>query len=180
MQNQEKLSSFLMWAASTALKSNSRNLFQCQESGLHVPIVSKEASHKESFTSKFLRWLTASIIHWKLSLNSNNSTAKLSGRSNLKTLQSFLEYVAEGDKEGNKSSFDLEEMLAAQIFYLQQSLGINCSALPSVVSALCLVLCDHSMFTGMLKLILLSILVEVGIEIWIRLMKRIDPNRSLF
>ncbi|KAL1172482.1 hypothetical protein V6Z11_A05G351400 [Gossypium hirsutum] len=39
-------------------------------------------------------------------------------------------------------------MLAAQIFYLQQSLGINCSALPSVVSALCLLLCDHSKFTG--------------------------------
>ncbi|KAK5833528.1 uncharacterized protein LOC108453030 isoform X2 [Gossypium arboreum] len=146
--NRENISSFLMRAASTALKSYSRKLFQCQESGLHVPIVSKEASHKESFTSKFLRWLTASIIHWKLYLNSNNSTAKLSDRSNLKTLQSLLEYVAEGDKEGNKSSFDLEEMLAAQIFYLQQSLGINCSALPSVVSALCLLLCDHSKFTG--------------------------------
>ncbi|GMI77626.1 EMBRYO DEFECTIVE 2788 [Hibiscus trionum] len=147
--NREKLSSFLMWATSTALKSKSRKVFQWQECGLHVPIVSREASREESFASKLLRWLAASIIHGKLSWNSNISTAKFSDRSNSKNLQSLLEYVAKDDKEGNECSSDLEEMLAAQVFYLQQSLGINCSVLPSVVSALCLLLLsDDSKFTG--------------------------------
>ncbi|XVF29975.1 hypothetical protein REPUB_Repub16aG0017500 [Reevesia pubescens] len=41
-------------------------------------------------------------------------------------------------------------MLAAKVFFLQQSLGINCSALPSVVSALCpLLLSDDSKFAGL-------------------------------
>ena len=154
MQNREKLSSFLMWATSTALKSESRKMFQCKESGIYLPVVSEEASHEESLTLKLLRWLTASIIHGKVSRNFNNWIAKFSDRSNLKTLQSLLEYVAKGDKEGNKSSFDFEEMLAAQVFYLHQSLGINCSALASVVSALCLLLfSDDSKFAGILKLI---------------------------
>ncbi|XWS10328.1 hypothetical protein CRYUN_Cryun39dG0066900 [Craigia yunnanensis] len=148
--NREKLSSFLMWATSTALKSESRKMFQCKESGIYLPVVSEEASHEESLTLKLLHWLTASIIHGKLSQNFNNWIAKFSDRSNLKTLHSLLEYVAKGDKEGKKSSFDFEEMLAAQVFYLQQSLGINCSALPSVVSALCLLLfSDDSKFAGL-------------------------------
>ncbi|KAE8719932.1 DEAD-box ATP-dependent RNA helicase 32 [Hibiscus syriacus] len=147
--NQEQLSSFLMWATSNALNSKPRNAFQWQESGLHIPIVSREASHEESFTSKLLRWLTASIIHGKLSWNSNSSTSKVCARSNLRTLQSLMEYVAKEDKEGNKRSRDLEEMLAAQMIYLQQSLGINCSVLPSVVSALSLLLLsDDSKSTG--------------------------------
>ncbi|XVF18198.1 hypothetical protein REPUB_Repub11eG0001000 [Reevesia pubescens] len=148
--NREKLSSFLMWATSTALKSKSKKMFQCKESGLYLPAVSKEASHDESLMLKLLRWLSASIIHGKLSCNFNNWIAKFSDRSNLKTLQSLLESVAKGDKEGNKSSFDFDEMLAAQVFFLQQSLGINCSALPSVVSALCLLLLsDDSKFAGL-------------------------------
>ncbi|KAK8618415.1 hypothetical protein V6N13_132407 [Hibiscus sabdariffa] len=147
--NREKLSSFLMWATSTALKSKSRKVFQWQESGLHVPIVSREASHEESFASKLLRWLTASIIHGKLSWNSNIPTAKFSDGSNLKNLQSLLEYVTKDNKEGNKCNSDLNEMLAAQVFHLQQSLDINCSVLPSAVSALCLLLLsDDSKFTG--------------------------------
>ncbi|XP_022717540.1 uncharacterized protein LOC111276058 isoform X2 [Durio zibethinus] len=148
--NREKLSSFLVWATSTALKSKSRKMFQCNESGLCLPVVSEEASHEEPLTLKLLRWLTASIIHGKLSWNFNDWTATFSDRSNLKTLWSLLEYVAKGDKEGSKSSFHFEEMLAAQVFYLQQSLGINCSALPSVISALCLLLLsDDSNFAGL-------------------------------
>ncbi|KAK8989349.1 hypothetical protein V6N11_063781 [Hibiscus sabdariffa] len=147
--NREKISSFLMWATSTALKFKSRKVSQWQESGLHVPIVSREASHEESFASKLLRWLTASIIHGKLSWNSNIPTAKFSDGSNLKNLQSLLEYVTKDNKEGNKCNSDLDEMLAAQVFHLQQSLDINCSVLPSAVSALCLLLLsDDSKFTG--------------------------------
>ncbi|XP_039068417.1 uncharacterized protein LOC120214648 [Hibiscus syriacus] len=147
--NQEKLSSFLIWATSIALNSNPRNAFQWEEAGLHVPLVSREASQEESFTSKLLRWLTASIIHGKLSRNTNSSTSKLSAQSNLKTLRSLMEYVAKEDKENNKRSCDLDEMLAAQVFYLQQSLGINCSVLASAVSALSLLLLsDDSKFTG--------------------------------
>ncbi|WRX28431.1 hypothetical protein QQP08_020918, partial [Theobroma cacao] len=116
--DREKLSSFLIWATSTALKSKSRKMFQCKESG-------------EAF------------------LEINDWITKFSDRSNSKTLQSLLECVPKGDKEGNKSSFDCKEMLAAQFFYLQQSLGINCSALPSVVSALCLPLCDDSKVAGL-------------------------------
>ncbi|KAK6270420.1 hypothetical protein POUND7_007525, partial [Theobroma cacao] len=83
-------------------------------------------------------------LHGEAFLEINDWITKFSDRSNSKTLQSLLECVPKGDKEGNKSSFDCKEMLAAQFFYLQQSLGINCSALPSVVSALCLPLCDDS------------------------------------
>ncbi|XP_017980621.1 PREDICTED: uncharacterized protein LOC18594767 isoform X1 [Theobroma cacao] len=147
--DREKLSSFLIWATSTALKSESRKMFQCKESGLYLPVILEEASHEESLTLKLLRWLTASIIHGKLSWKFNDWIAKFSDRSNSKTLQSLLEYVPKGDKEGNKSSFYCEEMLAAQVFYLQQSLGINCSALPSVISALCLLLCDDSKVAGL-------------------------------
>ncbi|XVE52806.1 hypothetical protein DITRI_Ditri02bG0153700 [Diplodiscus trichospermus] len=147
--NREMLSSFLMWATSTALKSKSRKMFLCKEPGLYMPIVSEEASHEESLVLKLLRWLTAAIIHGKLSCYFKDWAAKFSERSSLKTLQSLLEYVSRGDKEGNRTSFVLEEMLAAQVFYLQQSLGIHCTTLPSVVSALCLLLLsDNSKFAG--------------------------------
>ncbi|XVF79543.1 hypothetical protein PTKIN_Ptkin14bG0231500 [Pterospermum kingtungense] len=148
--NQEKLSSFVSWATSTALNSRSRKMFQCKESGLYLPVVSEEASHVESLTLKLLRWLTASIIHGKLSQNFNDWNAKFSDGSSSKTLQSLLDYVAKQDKEGIKSSCHFEEMLAAQVFYLQQSLAVNCGALPSVVSALCLLLLsDDSKFSGL-------------------------------
>ncbi|OMP06680.1 hypothetical protein COLO4_07980 [Corchorus olitorius] len=147
--NREKLSSFLMWASSTALKSESKKMFQCKESGLYLPVISEKASQKESLTLKLLRWLTVSIIHGKLSSYFDDWTAKFSDRSNLKTLQSLLECVANGDEKGNKSSFDCKELVAGQVFYLQQCLGTNCGALPSVVSALCiLLLCDDSKFAG--------------------------------
>ncbi|KAI8031787.1 Uncharacterized protein C14G10.02 [Camellia lanceoleosa] len=137
--DQEKLLKFIRWATSTALLSNSK-LLQPRETYCHSTIFLEEQQSEDSLISTLLRWLTASVIVGRLSWRSNDLDSNLvRERSGLETLQSLLEHSKKGCGE-NQTGFGCEEMLAASIFYLQQLLGMDCRLLPSVVSALCLLL----------------------------------------
>uniref|UniRef100_A0A5B6YI04 Nucleolar pre-ribosomal-associated protein 1 N-terminal domain-containing protein n=1 Tax=Davidia involucrata TaxID=16924 RepID=A0A5B6YI04_DAVIN len=129
----EKLCKFVMWAISTALRSDCT----CD----HFTMFSEEGQSEDSLISKLLRWLTASVVLGRLSWKSNDLDSNhISERSNPKTLQSLFEHIEKQCMKNNKSDFGCEEILATAIFYLQQLLGMNCSVVPSVVSALCLLL----------------------------------------
>ncbi|KAJ6752247.1 hypothetical protein OIU85_002652 [Salix viminalis] len=65
--NQEKLSSFLLWAVSTAMKSNSSQIINAKDSHANLTINLEETPSEESLISKLLRWLVASVILGKLS-----------------------------------------------------------------------------------------------------------------
>ncbi|GMP22619.1 hypothetical protein CsSME_00000555 [Camellia sinensis var. sinensis] len=137
--DQEKLLKFIRWATSTALLLNSK-LLQPRETYCHSTIFLEEQQSEDSLISTLLRWLTASVIVGRLSWRSNDLDSNLVlERSGLETLQSLLEHSKKGCGE-NQTGFGCEEMLAASIFYLQQLLGMDCRLLPSVVSALCLLL----------------------------------------
>ncbi|XP_048234758.1 uncharacterized protein LOC8266787 isoform X2 [Ricinus communis] len=141
IEGREKLSVFLMWAVSTALKSDCENNFHFKESHASLIIVSEEKP-SESLISKLLRWLVAAVILGKLSWKLNDVNTKFSKRSSPVTLQSFLEYVEKGCRGSKNYEFDCEEVLAATIFYLQQIIGLNWRMPSSAVSTLCiLVLC---------------------------------------
>lgn len=138
--NQEKLSSFLSWAVSTALKSEPRQTLQCSLD---------HTLQEESLTSKLLRWLVASVIQYKLSRQLNDLSAKFPKGSKPKTLKSLLEFVERRYEETNKRRFDCDGILIANIHHLYLHLGVNCRFLSSVISALCLVLfSDESKFSG--------------------------------
>ncbi|CAK7338479.1 unnamed protein product [Dovyalis caffra] len=146
--NQEKLSSFLLWAISTAMKPDCSQIFNVKDSRVNLTINLEETPSEESLISKLLRWLVASVILGKLSWKLDDVNAKLSEKSSFKTLQSLLEYVEKGCGEVNRWGFGCEEVLASSMFYLQQLLGMNFTVLPSVVSSLSLLLlCGTSKFS---------------------------------
>ncbi|KAJ6776494.1 NUCLEOLAR PRERIBOSOMAL-ASSOCIATED PROTEIN 1 [Salix koriyanagi] len=70
--NQEKLSSFLLWAVSTAMKSNSSQIINAKDSHANLTINLEETPSEESLISKLLRWLVASVILGKLSGKPND------------------------------------------------------------------------------------------------------------
>ncbi|KAK9209684.1 hypothetical protein WN944_002052 [Citrus x changshan-huyou] len=137
--NQVKLSSFLTWAISAALKSDSGQMYELRESHLHLRNMLEDAPFEESLTSKLLRWLVASVILGKLFGKLDIPGSKLS-KSLYETLNSLFQDFGNKCVENNKSRFDCKEILAAAIFYLQQLLGLCCGGLPSVISALSLLL----------------------------------------
>ena len=111
-------------------------------------MISEDALVEESLTSKLLRWLVASVILGKLSAKLDDSTPISKGSHT--TLLSLLEKVEKGCEGINKSRFVCEKILAAAIVHLQQNLGKHCRVLPSVVSALSLlVISDVSKCAGM-------------------------------
>ncbi|KAK2639656.1 hypothetical protein Ddye_027451 [Dipteronia dyeriana] len=132
--NKEKLSCFLTWAVSTALKSDFGQLNQLREPHIHFTMISEDALVEESLTSKLLRWLVASVILGKLSEKLDDSKRPHT------TLLSLLENVEKGCRGINKSRFDCGNILAAAVVHLQQNLGMHCRVLPSVVSALFLLI----------------------------------------
>ncbi|KAJ6753566.1 NUCLEOLAR PRERIBOSOMAL-ASSOCIATED PROTEIN 1 [Salix purpurea] len=145
--NQEKLSSFLLWAVSTAMKSNSSQIINVKDSHANLTINLEETPSEESLISKLLRWLVASVILGKLPGKPNDVNDELSEKSSFKTLFCWLTYFEKRCGESNELGFDCEEVLASSIFYLQQLLGVNFTALPSVVSSLYLLLCKSSKFS---------------------------------
>lgn len=148
-QNQVKLSSFLTWAISTALKSDSGQMYELRESHLHLRNMLEDAPFEESLTSKLLRWPFASVILGKLFGKLDIPGSKLS-KSSYETLNSLFQDFGNKCVENNKSRFDCKEILAAAIFYLQQLLGLCWGGLPSVISALSLLLLsDVSEYAGM-------------------------------
>lgn len=127
-----------MWAISTALKSDSAQTLQLQESHSHFTISSEEEIHEDSLIPRLLRWLTAAIILGKLSWKNTDIDPKILNRFKSGTLQSLLDLIENERDERVKNRFGCEDLLAAVIFYLQQLNGIHCQVLPSVISALCL------------------------------------------
>ncbi|PNY04311.1 hypothetical protein L195_g000729, partial [Trifolium pratense] len=112
LMDQERLQNFITWAIATALGSDSSQKLRSNESRIIVKKELGEESHDDSLVSKFLRWLTASVIIGNLHQKSNGQRHDI--------------------------NISCKELLASTIFYLQLLPGINQELLPSVVSALCL------------------------------------------
>ncbi|XP_057433669.1 uncharacterized protein LOC130726425 isoform X4 [Lotus japonicus] len=144
--NQERLQSFLDWAVTTALQSESSQRLRSYESRIIFTNNLGEESHDDSLVSKLLRWLTASVIMGKVHQKSNDIDSGLAETNNLESLHSLLVRVENSSGQGHGFNIGGEELLASTIFYLQQQLGINQELLPSVVSALCLLIFGSSNF----------------------------------
>ncbi|CAN1172113.1 Nucleolar pre-ribosomal-associated protein 1 [Linum perenne] len=143
LMEEATISRFLMWAISVALASDSRRReIHSKSSRLSTPPGSEESQAEEGFLLKLLRWLVASAILGKLSSTFCDVRAKYSGKptSNLQCLLEFGRIEA-----SNVCKLNSQKTVAASILYIQQLLGMECSMLPSAVSALCLLLlCDTS------------------------------------
>ncbi|CAI0379864.1 unnamed protein product [Linum tenue] len=134
-------SRFLMWAISVAMASDSRRRELVSKASQASTLTRPEEAQSESeecFLLKLQRWLVGAVILGKLSSTFPDARGTLSARST-SNLQSLLEYI----RTGGRSRCELgnsREMLAASILYLQQLLCMDCSATPSTISALCLLL----------------------------------------
>ncbi|XP_057475147.1 uncharacterized protein LOC130763274 [Actinidia eriantha] len=136
---QVKVLKFVKWAMSTAWQSNSAKVLKPSEAYCDSTIFIEAEQSEDSLISKLLRWLTASVILGKLSWKSINLDSNFVPERSDETLQSLLEHNKD-ERGENQPGSGCEEILASSIFYLQQVLGMDCKLLPSVVSALCLLL----------------------------------------
>ncbi|WCJ31882.1 hypothetical protein M5689_013333 [Euphorbia peplus] len=133
-ENPEKLSGFLTWAVSVAIKSDSKKSFHMKN---HVSLridSEEEQSNDESMVSKLLRWLVATVILSKLPCKLNDINTEVSKTSSPRTLQTLLVDISCGGSKSCES--DCVDVLATTIVFLQQLIGLRLTALPSVVSAL--------------------------------------------
>lgn len=128
-----KLEKFLKWAITVALptapKSEASGFYSTRSSGIC----------QENLMPELFRWLTASVILGMLSGESStlNYSCNLE-LMKLQNLQSLLQYAEK--RATTKFRLDNREMLAKSIFYMQQLVGIKHELLPSVVSALVLLI----------------------------------------
>ncbi|XP_048318581.2 uncharacterized protein LOC107431767 isoform X2 [Ziziphus jujuba] len=142
-QSQAKLSSFVIWAISSALQADSAEMLQTRES--YCCTVIPEGQQSENcLTFKLLRWLTASVILGELVRKPNYLEPNL--RSRVKNLQSLLGHGENACRGISQSRFGCEEFLASTIIYLQQLVGADYKVLPSVLSAVTFLLWDSSIF----------------------------------
>lgn len=149
-QDCKKVFKFLNWAMSIALQSETRGVLQVEKYCFPLNVSSEEET-ENSLISKLLRWLTASVILGKISYKlSKLDSSHSCDRSKLTNLHCLLEWNEESDGENSKEFAACQEILAASIFYLQQLLGTSFKLLPSVVSALCLVLLQNPASAGSL------------------------------
>jgi len=148
VQNQERLQSFLVWATTTALKSESIRRLEFNEYQFFRNDF-REEFQDNSVVSTLLRWLTASVIIGKLPKNSYYRDSVFAETHNFESLNSLLVYVENTSGQRNDIGIGAEELLASTIFYLQLRLGLNHEVLPSVVCALCLLIFGASNFAGM-------------------------------
>ncbi|CAI8619493.1 unnamed protein product [Vicia faba] len=138
LMDQERLRNFIIWAITTALASDSSQRLRSNESRIFVKKELGEESRDDSLVSKFLRWLTASVINGKLHKKSNDIYSGFTETHKLESLHSLLVHVENTSGQRHDINIGCEELLASTIFYLQLLPGINQELLPSVVSALCL------------------------------------------
>ncbi|XP_010317143.1 uncharacterized protein [Solanum lycopersicum] len=137
--DKEKVSKFVRWATLTALQSNIEKVHAPESIDCIMRLQANEESD-DSLISKLVRWLTASVIVGKHSLKFSNMDISHSfDRSKLNNLLSLMEG---NDQRCSSTSrtFACEDTLASSIFFLQQLQRKNYTVLPSVVSALCLLL----------------------------------------
>lgn len=146
-QNRERLSSFVIWAISSALQADAAEKLQTRESYCRTVIQEKE-QYEHCLTFKLLRWLTASVILGDLARKPNYLEPNM--RSGVKNLLSLLGHRENACRGISQSRFGCEEFLASTIIYLQQLVGIDYKVLPSVLSAVTFLLWDSSIFAGML------------------------------
>ncbi|KAK4804016.1 hypothetical protein SAY86_003833 [Trapa natans] len=145
---EEKLSRFITWAISVAVQSDNRQLLQSTSARSHVGFFLEEEMTEEPLMSKLLRWITASVILGCLSARSCMHNMVPTG-SSMKTLEELLEYIKGIHGRGNnKASPSCQGFIIDSMLYLQQLLGINCRVLPSITSALCVLLPDITESTG--------------------------------
>jgi nucleolar pre-ribosomal-associated protein 1 len=96
-----------------------------------------------------LRLLAASVILGKISSISHGKSVDLArSTSSLETLRSFLDDACE--RVETATSCSASDTLAVIILYLQDHVAKNSDSLPSVVTALCLLLLDRSSKQGTL------------------------------
>ncbi|KAL5081818.1 hypothetical protein RYX36_010239 [Vicia faba] len=138
LMDQERLRNFIIWAITTALASDSSQRLRSNESRIFVKKELGEESRDDSLVSKFLRWLTASVINGKLHQKSNDIYSGFTETHKLESMHSLLVHVEITSGQRHDINIGCEELLASTIFYLQLLPGINQELLPSVVSALCL------------------------------------------
>ncbi|KAF6168052.1 hypothetical protein GIB67_011437 [Kingdonia uniflora] len=135
--DEENMLKFVVRGISTAsLTYRDRERFFPEESHIHLTSLSTDQNYEESPVSKLLRWVSASVILGQI------STLE---RSSIKNLQSLLEQTRKERNKGKDNDcsgghFRNDHVLATTILYLQQLLGLDCRFLPSVISALCLLL----------------------------------------
>ncbi|KAL9319803.1 hypothetical protein ACSQ67_011642 [Phaseolus vulgaris] len=143
--NQERLQSFLVWATTTALKSESIRRLGFNEYQFFRNDF-REEFRENSVVSTLLRWLTASVIIGKLRKKSDYRDSGVAETHNFESLNSLLVYVENTSGQRNDIGIGAEELLASTILYLQLRLGVNHEVLPSVVCALCLLIFGASNF----------------------------------
>ncbi|CAI8588581.1 unnamed protein product [Vicia faba] len=117
--DQERLRNFIIWAITTALASDSAQRLRSNESRIFVnkkKELGKE-SRDDSLVSKFLRWLTASVINGKLHQKSNDIYSRFTETHKLESLHSLLVHVE------NTSEQRQIQMITALLIQL-----IHCSA----------------------------------------------------
>lgn len=140
-----------MWAVAMAQQACTTQTFWCKESSLHSESVLEEHECEDSLISKLLRWLIASVILRKISSKTIKSSSVSPAISSTDTLQTLLEHIkiTQGQSRAN-DYYSIAEALAVIILHLENLLGMNYSVLPSVISALCLLLPKVFDSTGML------------------------------
>ena len=144
-QDKSRISMVVSWATSSIfwLYSNRRSLLE---------ISCKEPPRNDSLLSKILRLLAASVILGKISSISHGKSVDLArSTSSLETLRSFLDDACE--RVETATSCSANDTLAVIILYLQDHVAKNSDSLPSVVTALCLLLLDRSSKQGTLTLL---------------------------
>ncbi|KFK29207.1 hypothetical protein AALP_AA7G103100 [Arabis alpina] len=138
----DNLKRFLLWGTSIALKSDLRKGSKPSESHEDTKILTEEPQ-EETMVAKFLRWLLASVILGKLYSKDNDMDPTVLSKTKPETLLTLLEYFKTRNLEGNKTKS--EHIIGEVIVYLQQLLCTNYRVLPSVVSALSLMLLHNGL-----------------------------------
>ncbi|XXG86023.1 hypothetical protein AAC387_Pa11g1011 [Persea americana] len=136
-----KLLPLVMWAVAMAQQACATQTCWCKESCLHSESVLEEQECEDSLISKLLRWLIASVILQKISSKTVRSSSVSPAISSTDTLQTLLEHIkiSQGQSRAN-DYYSSAEALAVIILHLGNLLGMYYSVLPSVISALCLLL----------------------------------------
>lgn len=118
------------------------NIFWLCKQKSAVEMSCEEPLNNECLLSKILRWLVASVILGRISCIPPEKRGGLATSTNSPgTLQSFLNYSSETVEMVD--SHVANEALAAIILYLQGHVKKKSDTLPSVVTALCLLLLDR-------------------------------------
>ncbi|KAL4343375.1 hypothetical protein S245_036316 [Arachis hypogaea] len=146
LMKQERLESFLIWAITTALQSDSSRRMRANKSHIFHTNNYREESHERSLLSKLLRWLTASVIIAKLYQKPNDMDSAFVETHDLNSLHSLLVQAGNANGQRHDIGIGCGKLLASVIFCLQLLHDIDPEVLPSTVSALCLLTFGASNF----------------------------------